>query len=318
GEILIKSSVIDAKALGDALSYAGYKQIPLGRALRVLRYITEEDLTRALDAQNAIRKGIPGNVALEVLKSAYQTNRTFIQSLQNPLAPRADNISASVLELLSDRKTSAAPMARTPAPTEQTHEELFELGDTFFLANEIDPAEKAYTRARELIEDAYGIPPSKVAYVLTKLANLYFATDRFREALPLYERVLEIQKKVFGVSSPEVTRALEDLGDLYDVQDKLPEAQRYYDEALKSMYQHKMIDPETTGRLFKKLMSICHRTGEPIARARLGELATDSGLLTSEKVQAALSTAKETSKPIGTVLRDEQMLGDKQIESLMF
>ncbi|MGH7192977.1 MAG: tetratricopeptide repeat protein, partial [Candidatus Saccharimonadales bacterium] len=304
GEILIKSSVIDAKALEDALSYAGYKQIPLGRALRVLRYITEEDLTRALDAQSAIRKGIPGNVALDVLKSAYQTNRTFMQSLQNPIASSADNIPASVLQLLNEKKPAAAPAVRTPAPTtEQSHEELIDIGDTFFLANELEPAEKAYTKARELIEGAYGIPPSKVAHVLTKLANLYFATDRFREALPLYERVLEIQKKVFGVSSPEVTRALEDLGDLYDVQDTIPESQRYYDEALKSMYQHKIIDPETTGRLFKKLMSICHRTGEPMARARLGELATDSGLLTAEKVQAALATAKETSKPIGTVLR---------------
>jgi tetratricopeptide (TPR) repeat protein len=320
GEILIKSSVIDAKSLEDALSYAGYKQIPLGRALRVLRHITEEDLTRALDAQNAIRKGIPIDVAMDVLKSAYQTNRTFMQSLQNPLAVQTDNIPTDVLQSLSDKKRAGAPVARTPEPKkgEQTHEQLIEMGDTFFLANEIEPAEKAYKRARELVEDAHGVPPSKVAYVLTKLANLYFATDRFKEALPLYERVLEIQTKVFGESSPEVTRAFEDLGDLFDVQDKLPEAQRYYDDALKTMYQHQAIDPESTGRLFKKLVSICNRTGEPIARARLGELATDSGLLAADKVQAALATSKETGKPIGTVLREENMLGDQQIESLMF
>jgi tetratricopeptide (TPR) repeat protein len=231
-----------------------------------------------------------------------------------------NQVSSTLVESVLDKKAPSGVTAARPqiATTSHTHEELIEIGDTFFMSNELEPAEKAYQRAKELIEDAYGVPPSKVAYVLTKLANLYFATDRFHEARPLYERVLEIQKKVFGANGPEVTRALEDLGDLYDIQDRLPDGQRYYDEALNSMHQQKQLDEETAGRLFKKLLSVALRSGEPVARARIGELAVDSGLLTADKVQTALQTAKETGKPLGTVLRDLSYLEDQQIESLMF
>lgn len=317
GEILIKSSIIDAKALDDALAYAGYKMIPLGRALRVLKYISEEDLMRALEAQGAFRKGLDPRITIQVVMYAIQTNRSFMSALQQPAM--LSIVPSDIVDTLIGKKSSPTALPRAPVPTTaHTHEELIEIGDTFFLSNELEPAEKAYTRAKELIEDAFGIPPSKVAYVLTKLANLYFATDRFREAQPLYERVLEIQKKVFGGSAPEVTRAYEDLGDLYDIQDRLADAQRYYDESLKSMHQQKILDNETAGRVFKKLLSISHRSGEPVARARLGELAVDSGLIAADKMQAALQQAKESGRPIGQVLRDDKSLDAGQIESLMF
>jgi Tetratricopeptide repeat len=328
GEILIKSAVIDTKALDDALAYASYKTIPLGRALRVLRYITEEDLTRGLEAQSAIRKGLDGDVAVSVLKGACQTNRTFMQALAGGIGLGREALPPGMIESILAKKSSSPkpdasgsmvkPVIRRIPTTANSHEELIEIGDSAFLTNELESAETAYLHAKELIEDAFGVPPSKVARVLTKLANLYFTTDRFQLAQPLYERVLELHKKVFGVNSPEATRAYEDLGDLYDIQDKSPEAQKFYDEALKSMHNQKLLDEETAGRLLKKLLSLSQRSGQPLARARLGELAVDSGLITQENLQTALQSARDSGLPLGTVLRTNNLVDAQQVESLMF
>jgi tetratricopeptide (TPR) repeat protein len=322
GEILVRAEIVDAKKLADALTYAGYKMIPIGRALRVLRYISEADLNKALAAQAAIRSGFDGQYAIPALRYALANHRSFSESVQAPhtLLGLPERIPNSQL-LIATGKPSALPVIGPKGKLEketQSFEDLVELGDNLFLSNQLDVAEKAYLKAWKQIQDVHGVPPSKTAMVLTKLAHLFFSWDRFKDAQPLYEKVLEIQRSTFGPDSPETTRALEDLGDLYDIQDRFPEAGRYFEQALLSMHQQRVLDVEVAGRMLKKLLVLAKRSGEQNPRARLGELAVDSSLITQDQLQSALQTARETGKPLGAVLRDSKIMDTQQVESLMF
>src|SRR5687767_8103750 len=82
GEILIESALINTKQLDEGLYYGRIKGLPLGRCLKILGSITEENLTRALEAQKLIRGGLDGTQAIEVLKTACEKNKTFHEELK--------------------------------------------------------------------------------------------------------------------------------------------------------------------------------------------------------------------------------------------
>lgn len=322
GEILVRAEIVDPKKLADALTYASYKMIPIGRALRVLRYISEPDLNRGLAAQTAIRNGVEGEYAIPALRYAVANQRSFAEAIQAPhtalgLTERIPN-GMMLIALGKKDETRAAERASAAKKEPSTFEELVEAGDNAFFSNQIEVAEKAYVNAWKLIDSVHGTPPSKMSLVLTKLAHLYFSCDKYKEAQPLYDKVLEIQRSTFGPNSPETARALEDIGDLYDIQDRFPEARRYFENALASMHQQKALDLEAAGRVLKKLLVLAKRSGDQTPRTRLGELAVDSALISQSQLQTALQTSRDTGKPLGAVLRDDNLMDTQQVESLMF
>ncbi|HEY9791772.1 MAG TPA: tetratricopeptide repeat protein [Candidatus Obscuribacterales bacterium] len=103
GEILISASLINAHQLDEALNYAAYKQLPIGRALRILRYVAEDDLSRVVEAQKAMRKGVESRIAMELLRIAKESNRTFNYQLEHsPIALR--QIPTVLIETILDKK----------------------------------------------------------------------------------------------------------------------------------------------------------------------------------------------------------------------
>jgi tetratricopeptide (TPR) repeat protein len=129
GEILIGSSLINKEQLDEALNYAGFKHVPVGRALRVLRYLSEDDLSRAVDAQKAMRKGLEAKIALDVLKNAKAAGRTFNFALENSaltiaVVPRVliesildKKLPRSLQQQLDALQTQRGLVKRPPLPT---------------------------------------------------------------------------------------------------------------------------------------------------------------------------------------------------------
>src|SRR6185437_2787304 len=166
------------------------------------------------------------------------------------------------------------------------------------------------------MEDEYGTPPSKIVGVATKLANLYASLERFSEAQPLYKRVLDMQTKTFGPNSFEVGTVLEHLADLKIAQKQFSEAQSYLEQSLQITQQQKLVDLIVAGRLLKK-MAVAQHFDKPSQRTRLGELALDANMVSSDKLQEALARSKEMGALLGMVLRSQNSLDAQQLESLM-
>lgn len=431
GEILVGASLINTEQLDEALNYAAFKHVPVGRALRVLRYLSEDDLSRAVDAQKAIRKGLDASIALDVVRNSKTAGRTFnftletsaltiavvprvlIESILDKKLPRSLQQQLDAIQAKSGvvRRPAAQPAAGIPKPPTQAptaspaagtpgsqaagsasasnqpaaapmppaptarstttsipsfssklppeipstppaeptfaqpklqldqarplqiplpeqpqtqpvpgaaknFQEALDKADKQFAANEVAAAEKSYRKALEYAETGY--KPTNIGIALTKLANFYLSTDRLDEAAPLYERSMQIAQKVFGPGSPKLTRAQEDLAELYFLQGRLVDSRKMTEEALKNMRNEDTLDPQAAGRLLKRLLSISWRSGEPPARVRLGELAVDAFLITRDRMQQALQTSKQTGAPLGNVLRNMELLDEKQVESLMF
>jgi tetratricopeptide (TPR) repeat protein len=322
GEILVASTLIDAAKLEAALDYASTKSIPVGRALRALKYISEGDLSRGLDTQQAIWRGMDKDLAISVLRYACETNRSFPASLRKlPEQVRSSRIPPGLLEFFgkgSDMdETQTRRKPELPPATARPAEKYIMQGDQFLEANQIELAETAYDRARKTLAEAYEPDPHKQAIVFTKLANLYVATERFADAEPLYRQVVELHEKMSGRNSLQVARALEDLGDLFDIQ-KLPaQARPVYEGALDVLENVRPAESTVVGRLLKKVASVC--TGDQSSsRVRIGELAVDAKLLTEDQVQTALKTSQDTGRPLGVVLRHDGVLTALQVEALMF
>src|SRR5438046_1472658 len=103
GEILTGAALISSEQLDEALNYAKYKQVPVGRALRVLRHLNEDNLSRVVEAQRAIRKGLDGKIALTLVRQAVDNNRTFNYVLEHsPLS--LSKIPRVLIESILDKK----------------------------------------------------------------------------------------------------------------------------------------------------------------------------------------------------------------------
>ncbi|HEY9788911.1 MAG TPA: tetratricopeptide repeat protein [Candidatus Obscuribacterales bacterium] len=322
GEILIAAALVDAKKLQAALDYASSKSIPVGGALRALKFVDEADLKRSLDAQQAITRGLDPALALDILKSAHSNGCPYVQELKRKQSDMGRaKISDSLIYWLSAPDSLEATIiggmkmtAGQIAP--RSPEKLVIQGDMFYEANQLFEAEQAYVGAKQTWEEEYFPPKEKIVTVTTKLANLYLGTNRFDQAHEQYQRVLEMHRELSGKESVEVVRTLEDIGDLYELDGHRPQAHQTYAKALDIL--EKIPDEITSaGRIINKFQDTSDKTN-PNEGARIGELATASGFLTEDQVQAALLQSKESGQPLGVALRKQGVLDGQQVESLMF
>ncbi len=82
GQILLEANFITAKQLSFALEYGTTKRIFLGRAITLLQYLQEEDITRALQIQKLMKNGLPPTIAIEVLRDAVKDSTSIDNALQ--------------------------------------------------------------------------------------------------------------------------------------------------------------------------------------------------------------------------------------------
>jgi tetratricopeptide (TPR) repeat protein len=319
GEILIAASLVDAQKLQVALDYASSKSIPVGGALRALKYVEDSDLRRSLDAQQAITKGLDPKLAIDVLITASAADRQYVHELRHRQAAIGkDRISDMLIYWLhapdSLESTRGGLKVTDVQISTRSPDKLVIQGDMFFEANQLLEAEQTYLAAQRTWEDEYYPPLEKIVVVLTKLANLYLAMNNFEEAKKLYKRALQTHSELSGPESVPVARAMEDLGDLYMLLDSKTEALTSYSRAIDILERHPD-ELSSAGRCIKKLAALADASQ---ARTRIGELAVDAGFLKADQAEAAFQESKSSGQPLGVVLRSQGHLDGMQVESLMF
>src|SRR5271163_1140267 len=90
GDLLVRAGIISGRQLDEAMRLAGTKHIHLGQMLVIARYLTNRELTIAVDAQSAVRDRVVDiSTAVNALKLACRNGISFAEALQDnaPAAP---------------------------------------------------------------------------------------------------------------------------------------------------------------------------------------------------------------------------------------
>jgi tetratricopeptide (TPR) repeat protein len=281
GEILIGSQLIDAKALEEALDYAAGKSVPVGRALRTLKYISETDLTRGLDAQVAIRKGLNGQLAVSVLRFSYQTNRSFLEALKAwPGAVGKDAIPQSVIDALSEKSLEETKVRPKPNVQQQS--------GTFTQEEIVARIQQRNASLSQLEAHIYGKKPEAAkkaqpgmpidapqqeqsADVLIAEGDKLFAANKLIPAEKSYQMALRQLEDAYGTPPSKISAILTKMANLYVATERSVEAEPYYKRVLE--IQTKIFGPNSpeVAQVVENLGDLKHHQGKMMEAESLFE-----------------------------------------------
>ena len=108
----------------------------------------------------------------------------------------------------------------------------------------------------------------------------------------------------------------EDLSDLYDVREKYERSMHYGLQACAVLGKHLPGSFNDFAVPLRKLIMLSKRLPQPHPR-RIGELLTESGILSRDELQVALQLAKQTAKPLGSVLRNDRLVDELDLQSVL-
>ncbi len=325
GEILLNANLIDQKQLSDGLAYAKSKAIPIGRVLKLLRFIEEEDLKAALRVQELIRQGLRGELAIPLLtrvgKEKVSVDRALID-LINGLHSKTNGKSTTEA---TEPPPAAAPqpvVAANPAAPKAnlSPAELLKEGDMRLAEDRCSDAEKLYLQAKDHTEGLFGSGNLETTGPLLKLAHLYLVTDRFSEAESLYMQILQVKQQSFGEQHPAVAQALEDIADLYIAREEFDRARQFLQISIMIREPSLPKDIDAFLITLKRLTVAIQKRGEEAEgnrRIRLGELLTEAGLVGTAQLQQALQQSRAYGIPLGSVLQENGIVSARDLRSVL-
>lgn len=307
GQILIEAELISAKQLSAGLEYGKSKGIFLGRAMKLLNYLQEPDVERALKAQKLIRLGLSPVVAIEALKRAVKENLNIEDALQ-------ERYSEQVSELGLELDSPSIVIDKSASP-----EQLVANGDKHLIEDECRAAEANYLAALELLIGKLGQENLELCPVLVRLGNTYMATDRYSEAENCYTRVLDLRSQLLEENHPQIAQALDNLADLFRALAKDQQATDFYLRALDVLEGHLPSQLSSYASVLRKVTSLSAKQSAQNTSRQLpvGELLKAAGILSEAQVQSALRMSKQSNIPVGVVLRENCMVTDREMQSAL-
>ena len=315
GELLIEAGIIRSEELPSSLKEAQERSLRLGEVLVMMRYVTSEDLEAVLQAQSKLNEGsISDTQALNALRIASAHRIPFDEALlrteTSPPKRRADSEEAQLKPLLQELERAE----ETHGPQNREIGSIsLRIGDIYTRLANYAEAERYYRRALQIFERSFGQRNLKVASCLGKLGDLFFAQQRYADAETIYWRVLDITQSAWGAEHNDVAQCHKTLARLLEAQGRLKEAEQFYLSALRIMEKVGGPDhPELTETL-RHLASFWMRQGKKPERKRLGDLLSESGMLSAEQLQEALQKSAQTNSPLGQTLVRLNYLSEEQL-----
>lgn len=311
GQILLEADLITPKQLSDGLEYGAAKSIFLGRVMKLLKFMQEDDIERALETQKLIKRGLSPVLAIGALKRAVKEKISTEQALQ-------DEHLHTITGADESGKTQASKAASIELDNDLSPEALIKNGDKLLIQDCCTLALAQYRRAQSTLEQSLGADHLDLAPVLVRLGNTYMAANSFDKAKESYEKVLAIRTKSLAEDDPQIAHAHESLADLYNAQGDGELAIKAFLSALDILEQRLPGQLSAYSAILKKLTKSTNdakpREGKTLP---VGEILKAAGLLTDRELQTALRMSKQTSMPLGIVLRENCMIGDRELQSAL-
>lgn len=332
GEILVGAEFISAVQLARGLDYAKAKAIPIGRVLKLLNLITEQELTDALVVQEMVAHGLDSRVGILVYKRTRLEGVNIKEAFANTLS-ESSAVNPATKSGTGQETTGQAMPTDSVMPTddvmpmqpaqadaqdaEQTARHCLAQGDEFFQADKCKDAEVAYKKACELYAAEIGDTSLEFAEACLRLANLYLTTDNWQNAEELYLRVLDLRRQKLGENDPLVARSLEDLGDLYATLKNSERALQYYQMALLIQENSLPGHAESFIASVRRLHPYFLQFSGKAVRTKTGEILIDAGMLPDKSVNRGLQSSQYKKVPLATVLADDGAVTKDQVASVL-
>jgi tetratricopeptide (TPR) repeat protein len=132
----------------------------------------------------------------------------------------------------------------------------------------------------------------------------------------LYQHALQLRTKKLGAEDASIARVYGDLADLFDVWDQHERSIEYALKACTVLHKHLPgAFDEFYGPLRK--LTVFSKKLAQAPRRRMGELLTETGILTEQKLQGALQHAKQEGKPLGSVLKEDGYIAEQELQSVL-
>ena len=301
GQILLEAELITPKQLSDGLLYGKAKNIFIGRAVRLLKFVEEDNIDRALQAQKLINMGLSPVRAVEALKRAVKEGTAIDKALQDELVP----------------SVAAEPHAPVVANKDNSPEVLIKEGDALLLEDCCVEAEEHYKLALANMEGSLGVEHIDLAPVLVRLGNAFLATHDFDKAKECYDRVLGIRTKSLPENHPQIAQTHESLADLYNARGEDAQAVESFLTALDILETNLPGQLGAYASILKKVTSAQTHKPEQGKTLPIGEILKAAGLLPPRDLETALRMSKQQSLPLGIVLRENCMVGDRELQSAL-
>lgn len=267
GQILIEADLVTAKQLSTGLEYGSAKHIALGRVLKLLKIMDEDDIERALQTQKLIRMGLSPVVAMAALKKAVVEKMSLEAALQGRYQ---EYLNGAVTPPPADAKPNFVDVDYSASP-----DKLIEKGDKLLLEDKCADAEAHYVQARLVQEKLLGRNHINIASVLIRLGNAYMATGRFKEAEECYEEVLILRMRAFPSDDPQIAQAHENLADLHVAWGNEADAMESFQQALDILEKKLPAQLGIYASILRKIAAAVKApTNEP-KKQPIGELLTE-------------------------------------------
>jgi tetratricopeptide (TPR) repeat protein len=305
GQILLQAELITPQQLSDGLEYAGAKSIFLGKALKLLKFVNDEDVERVLHAQKLMKMGLSPVLAIEAIKRAATERITIEQALQDK---HIDNIA---------RTADVTKEASVTLGQEATAEALLEHGDKLLIQDRCTEAADHYQRALSLMEKIDSTPPPDLTPVLLRLGNTYLATHSFEQSRSCYEKVLSLRSSALQDDHPLIAQAHESLADLYNAEGDTVKAVDSFLGALDILEKNLPAQLSAYASILRRVAAATSAAKEEARTLPIGEILKSAGLLSDNELQTALRMSKQQSLPLGIVLRENCMVGDRELQSAL-
>ncbi len=307
GQILLEAELITAKQLSDGLEFGRTKNIFLGRAMKLLRVLEDDDIERAVQAQKLIKLGLSPVSAIKALKRAVQDKVTFDKAMHS-------------ITITGEFKTNQPqhPQFDVDLLDDDSPDGLLKNGDRLLIEDHCKQAESYYRHALKSLQKNLGEEHVDLTPVYLRLGNTYLALGNFDQAKTSYEKALAIRKQQLHEDHPLVAQALESIADLHKAQGEEQEAIQIFLQALDILEKNLPASLGAYASSLRKVAAAAQATAPKDGKTLpVGEILKAAGILPERDLQQALKMSKQQSLPLGIVLRENCMVGDRELQSAL-
>lgn len=308
GQIIFSAQWIDTKQLSTAVNYAVSKDLPIGHVLKLLKYISEDELTDALLVQKMVRDGLDQKAGIQLLQKCrrekLRVKEAFEQEFLKGKAPKKTITPESPKQPPEQKSEAQAP-------------DGCRLGNAFLREGKWTEAEAAYKRNLDDCKEKHGSSSVQFCAALASLAEFYTAGDRLQEAEQLYLQMLEIRQQRLGSDSPFVDQTLEDLADIYWIGNDRERSLHFYRMAVDNRARRLPQELDRFLVLLRKIHPYFLESQGKKSKRKTGEIMLAMGLLDEQSITEAVKSARSKDVPIGAELASMGRLDKVQLTAVL-
>ncbi len=302
GELLLRAGIIKAEDLPAGLAEARKYELRIGEMLVLMRFMSTEDLTNALQAQTLLQNGeIDEMVAVAALQVASQEKIELELALD-----RVKNVDLTTVEGKQKELAKTLEEIADIERADSEHRELAPLclkaGELYYKLGIYPDAERLCKRAMFISERSFGKNHLSVSRALGKLNDVYIRQGKFSEAEPLAWRAIQISQDQLGAQHLETAEQLHRMAKIMEGEVRFVEAEQYYLLAMR--VREKQLGPDHPDMVdqLRQMAAFWSKQGKKSEKKRIGELLVDAGLLKPEGLQEAAQQAQQMGIPLGQFL----------------